>query len=180
MFRPGSNFLYMWSTTFACIVQTIVSSTKWIRFNWRRFSISKDRNKTTTVLQFEFYLDIDYAWEFLPPAICGKVMFYTCVSFCPGGRVWRRRACIVKGGVCREGGMCGEGVCMAKGGMWGKEGACMANGACIVKERACVMKGGCVWQRRGHGWRGGHCNGWYASYWNAFLWFLCPFTMSFL
>ena len=45
------------------------------------------------------------------------------------------------------------GVCMA-GGMHGSWGVC---------DR------GCAWQRRVHGRRDGHCSGWYASYWNAFL-----------
>ena len=39
------------------------------------------------------------------------------------------------------------------GGVCGGGGACIASG----------MHG------RGHGRRDGHCSGWYASYWNAFL-----------
>ena len=48
-----------------------------------------------------------------------------------GGHVWQREACMVKGGMCGEGGwgVCGKGgVCVAKGGMHGERGACVAKG----------------------------------------------------
>ena len=58
-----------------------------------------------------------------------------------------------------SGGMCGEEVCMAKGGMCGKGGVWWGGmhgkGACVARRCACR--------------RDGHWSGRYVSYWNAFL-----------
>ena len=79
-----------------------------------------------------------------------------------GGHAWQW------GGAC----MAGEGACVAVG-------VCMAGGVCGSGGHAWwggVWRGGHVWQMRcmrgGGGMcgrRNGHCSGWYASYWNAFL-----------
>ena len=66
--------------------------------------------------------------------------------------MWQKGACVVKG-VCGEG---GGGACMAKGSM--------AKGACVMKG-VCMAGGVC-------GRRDGHCSGQYASYWNAFLFYI--------
>ena len=66
-----------------------------------------------------------------------------------GGHVWQRRACVAKG------------VCMVKG-------SCMARGYALqgdVHGRGCAWQGGYVCRRDSH------CSGWYASYWNTFLFF---------
>ena len=74
----------------------------------------------------------------------------------PGGRACSvecmvRVVCMVKGG------MRGEGACVGKGGMHGKGGECVA-------------KGGHAWYSRLPSTRYGRSmSGWYASYWNAFL-----------
>ena len=64
------------------------------------------------------------------------------------------RGAYMAGGVC-GGGMRGRGACMT-GGMCGRM-ACMAG----------VIRGGDM-----RGRRDGHCNGRYASYWNAFLFYM--------
>ena len=71
--------------------------------------------------------------------------------------------------------MVGRGACMVAGGVRDCGGACMVGkGACMVSGGACVVAGGHAWL-----W-GGACvgyneirsmSGWYASYWNAFLWY---------
>ena len=67
-------------------------------------------------------------------------------------------ACVLKGDVWQRG-MHGKGVaCMVKEGMHGKGVACM------VKEGMHGKGWGGVYGRRD-----GHCSGWYASCWNAFL-----------
>ena len=49
-------------------------------------------------------------------------------------------------------------------------GACVVKGGCVWQRVACMAKGGMHGKRGGvPGRRGGHCSGWYASYWNAFL-----------
>ena len=91
--------------------------------------------------------------------------------------------------MCGEGGMHGKGVCVVKGGMH-------SGGVCVVKGGECMAKGACmvrghVWQRGGHVWQGGmhgracvvcippstryglSTRGRYASYWNAFFFWLC-------
>ena len=60
--------------------------------------------------------------------------------------------------------MHGRGACMT--GKYAWQGACMAEGACMVggmHSRGCVWQGVCVAEKNGN------CSGWYASYWNAFL-----------
>ena len=82
-----------------------------------------------------------------------------------GGHVW------LPGGVrgC-QGGMCGEGVCVAKGGMHGEGGYAWQSGggACVAKGGVCMARGGGM-----HGIRQDmeirSMSGQYASYWNAFL-----------
>ena len=54
---------------------------------------------------------------------------------------------------------------MYKGGMHGR-GVCMTGGVC---SRGHVWHGGVCVVGSMHGRRDGHCSGWYASYWNAFL-----------
>ena len=54
----------------------------------------------------------------------------------------------------------GKGTCVAKGPAWPWGCACLGG----------VLPGGM------HGRRDSHCSGWYASYWNAFL-FLKGFDM---
>ena len=62
------------------------------------------------------------------------------------------------GGVHGRGrGMCSGNVCVAEGHVW--------QGACVAKGEG-GWRGLCM-----HGRRDGHCSGWYASYWNAFLFF---------
>ena len=54
-----------------------------------------------------------------------------------------------------------EGVCMARGTCMAREhGGMHGKGACMIG----VYVAGGVCSRRD-----GHCSGWYASYWNAFL-----------
>ena len=66
-----------------------------------------------------------------------------------------------------------RGTCMARG-------ACMAKGVCVAggtymagghtwQGVGAFVAGGCAWQGDMHGRKDGHCNGWYASSWNAFL-----------
>ena len=50
-----------------------------------------------------------------------------------------------------QGNMCGQGACMA-GGVHGR-------GMCVMGVGGGGMRGR----------RDGHCSGWYASYWNVFL-----------
>ena len=46
-----------------------------------------------------------------------------CVCACPGVCLWVWGACVVKGGVHCERGVCvAKGVCMVKGGMHGERG----------------------------------------------------------
>ena len=77
-----------------------------------------------------------------------------------------------------QGGMRGRGACMAAeacvagGHVW--QGACMVGrGTCMIggmHGRRRGMHGRkCAWQGDMHGRRDGYCSGWYASYWNAFL-----------
>ena len=73
---------------------------------------------------------------------------------CWGG-AWR--GSMVGEHVWQEGGMHGWGACMV-GGMHGE--GCIEGGMC--GRGVCVAGGMC-------GRRDGHCSGWYASYWNAFL-----------
>ena len=77
--------------------------------------------------------------------------------------------------MCGEGGVHGE---MMKGHVWRRGGACIVRWGVHSEGEACVAKGGRVvggggngaWQRGAvRGRRDGHCSGWYASYWNAFL-----------
>ena len=52
------------------------------------------------------------------------------------------------GGACVVGGVHGRGACMVGAHVW----------------QGCAWRGACM-----HGRRDDHCSGWYASYWNAFL-----------
>ena len=81
------------------------------------------------------------------------------------------------GGVCaRRGRACPEGVCM------------LGRGACMPGECACAggraWSGGCAWLGpRTPPWPdttryGRSMSGWYASYWNAFLYFICCLRSS--
>ena len=83
----------------------------------------------------------------------GNIFRSVCQEFCP------------QGGVCMAGGMCGSGTCMA-GGMHGRGYAWRGRHA---------WQGGHVWGVPGggvHGRKNGNCSGWYASYWNAFLFWI--------
>ena len=88
-------------------------------------------------------------------------------------------------GACMAGSMCGRGTCVAGGHVWwdacmaggmhgGVQGAYMAGGVHAIG--VCVAGGmhggGCAFQEGMHGRRDGHCSGRYASYWNAFLYYL--------
>ena len=116
----------------------------------------------------------------LPPAnkVWGKVIFlHVCVILSTGG------ACMVAG-VCAWlwGGVCGcWGACVAPGGMHGCRGACVVVGG---------MAGcrGCAWLQGVYVVAGGGCigydeirsmSGWYASYWNAFLFLTIKFREIF-
>ena len=80
---------------------------------------------------------------------------------------------MVKGSMCGKGGMHGEGTCALKGGMCGERGHAWLKGG-HVWQRGPVWYGGmhgrgmCVVEGM-HGRRDSHCSGWYASYWNTFL-----------
>ena len=88
---------------------------------------------------------------------------------CLGGMHGEGGVCMVKGGM-HEGGVHGKGRCVAKGGMDGKKGA-------VHGKRGVCGKGGHAWQKKGCAWYahlpstryGRSMRGWYASYWNAFL-----------
>ena len=67
-----------------------------------------------------------------------------------GGHVWQRGACMVKGACMTKGGMHGEGGMHCKGGAWWRGGVCGKGGCMGYNE---------IWSM----------SGWYASYWNAFL-----------
>ena len=95
------------------------------------------------------------------------------------------------GQICAVRGMHGrgcafQGACVAGGVLHGRghawQGAMHVwQGACIAGGHACVAGGMYVWQGACmcgrevcvvgcmHGRRDSHCSGWYASYWNAFL-----------
>ena len=90
------------------------------------------------------------------------------------GGMHGKKACMVKGGMCGNGGACvammgthgkghawqggvhgrecvwqgggvhGTKVCMVKGGMNDEGSVCVAKGACVAKEGACIVKGPCV------------------------------------
>ena len=62
------------------------------------------------------------------------------------------------------GGMCGRG-CVGQAGMCGR-------GRGHAWQRAMHGRGACVAGGM-HDRRDGHCSRWYASYWNAFLFYLC-------
>ena len=67
-----------------------------------------------------------------------------------GGHAWQGACMAVVGGHAWWGG----GMCVRGGeGAW--------QGVCVVE--VCMVAGGVL------GRRYGHCSGWYASYWNAFL-----------
>ena len=95
---------------------------------------------------------------------CGKVMF--------------SQAC-VKNSVHREGGMHGRGMC-GRGHVWfGGHvwwGAMHGSWGGMCGKRACMaggyMHGGGMCGGGVHDRRDSHCSGRYASYWNAFLYFL--------
>ena len=94
----------------------------------------------------------------------------------PGGMgacvVAPKGACMVKGACMMKGGMRGKG-----GHVWGR-GACVVRGVCMVKgaymaKGGMCCEGGCAWQRGGmRGMHGQSLRGRYASYWNAFLFFV--------
>ena len=84
--------------------------------------------------------------------------------------MWRRGACVVKGGMCGE-----EGMCMAgRGHAWQRRG-CAWQGRGCVWQRACMaggmhgMGGGMCGRGGMRDRRDGHYTGMYASYRNAFL-----------
>ena len=128
---------------------------------------------------------------------CGKVMFSqaSVILSTEGGHAWGG-ACVVggcvAGGHAWRGGMCGRGVCMARGvhgnggGMCGREACVAGEGACMaggVHSRGAWMvgnmhggvaggmcgRGACMESGR----RDSHCSRQYASYWNAFLLHTC-------
>ena len=79
-----------------------------------------------------------------------------------------------------------EGVCMAgghvcAGGMHGRgmylAGVCAWQGVCIAGDMHAGGEGACMVGGM-HSRRDGHCSGWYASYWNAFL-FVCKFVLPY-
>ena len=82
-------------------------------------------------------------------------------GMCRRGHVWQGgmhgRGCAWQGGMHGRGHVWQGGVC-DRGHVWW--GVCMA-GAYVA--------GGHAWQGGIHGRRDEHCSGWYASYWNAFL-----------
>ena len=130
----------------------------------------------------------------------GNVFTSMCQEFCPGGicvvggmygrgHAWQ--------GACVAGAMHGRGVCMVGGHVWqggawqgcvhgrghvwhawqgGMHGGGHAGkGACMTSRCAlqgACMAGGCAWQGGMCGRRNGHCSGQYASYWNAFLFYI--------
>ena len=129
-----------------------------------------------------------------------RLCFYTCLSFIlfTGGRAWLlgggawllRGACMVDPG----GGMCGcsGGVCMVDLGgghvwlIWGGMCGCSGGHAWLLPGGACVVAQGILGFSQGgmHGCSGGgvrgirrdtqtrSMSGRYASYWNAFLFFI--------
>ena len=79
-----------------------------------------------------------------------------------GGGVWQGEVCGRRR--CMAGGKCMEGEVHGRG-----QGACLEGGVCMVG--ACMagsMHGG----EGMHGRRNGHWSGHYASYWNAFLFYI--------
>ena len=80
---------------------------------------SKIRRDTSLQYQAKFSL------YYRPQRSCGKVIFYTCLSFCSQGwgRAWQE-------GVCGGGDMHGRRGCAWHGGVHGR-GACMVGGACM-------------------------------------------------
>ena len=103
------------------------------------------------------------------------------------GCAWLRGPCVTRGhawlGTCVLGVHAWPGACVAGGNAWW--GACVAGGhACPggVHGRAgvCVAGGMHGWGEGGtHGRRDGHCSGWHASYWNAFLLNVCEQISNF-
>ena len=102
--------------------------------------------------------------------------------------------CMARGCAWLGGSMCDQGACMAGDlcagghawpgacGGWGEcvvggmhaQGVCMAGQGCVCVCVCVCVAGGHAWLGGGmHGRRDGHCSGWYASYWNAFLLNVC-------
>ena len=91
-----------------------------------------------------------------------------------GGHACWQGACMV-GGMHGGGMHGGRGACMVAGGIHGGGGMHGGRGACVVAGGAYMVVGGM------HGGGGGACmvydeiwsmSGWYASYWNAFLYYI--------
>ena len=120
----------------------------------------------------------------------GYVWWGACMAGGVHGRVGpcvaEEGACMAEGGkhgrgACMAAGMCMAGVCMAEGGMHGRGGH--------VWQGACMAGGGHSWQEMcmagGHAWH--ICpppryyeirsmSGRYASYWNAYLFYIVSFV----
>ena len=108
-------------------------------------------NAMSTIRSIQtYYESYHFSYHYRPQRSCGKVMFYTCLS-----------AILFTGGRHAWGAVRGWGHARQRG----------------VHDRgqACGERGEGVGL---HGRRDGHCSGWYASYWNAFL-FPIEFFASF-
>ena len=90
------------------------------------------------------------------------------VGAVPGlGSAWSGRGVLLPGEGAWSGGVCSQG----EGGLvWG-EGGLLPGGACSRGD-ACSRGGACSGGVPGVGPRDGYCCGRYASYWNAFVFYL--------
>ena len=158
--------------------------------SWRKFPlVSIHTQESRFHIFFWWPTGVVY---YRPQTKFAKVMFlHLSVILLGGGH-----ACMAGGHACMAGGMCGRG-CVWQGGMHGRghawhggvcgREACMSGGMCC---RGACMAGGCAWVGGMHG--RGACmphmppdtmrygqsmRGWYASYWNAFL-FTCASVLS--
>ena len=124
---------------------------------------------------------------FLPPAkkVGARLYFHRCLWFCPQGG-------LLRGGACSKGWMLLGGLqAHTQGGIWGGSGPGQHP---REKSRGIRSRPTPKWEIEGNqvqahtqggSWGGsglgppdGYCCGWYASYWNVFLWYLSLLSFS--
>ena len=111
---------------------------------------------------------LSFCYFYLPQRSWGKVMFLQAsVILSTGGRCLLRGGCLVPGGLL-PGGCLVPGRSAPGGGAWSR-GGLLRGGACSqgggVPGLGEDLLRGCLVETP---WDG-HCYGWYASFWNAFL-----------
>ena len=91
-------------------------------------------------------------------------------SVCSAGGYLLPRGCLLPGGACSKGVCCQRDVC-SQGGVCSPGGFCspwVCSGGCLLQGEGVCSQGGAWWRPP----QDGHCCGCYASYWNAFLYFV--------